>query len=170
MQNNGGQKPDQQTADAASEQKIGQIVYQTASENQHCNQNLSEVMGKTAADTDAGSAENAEMFHEQHHKKAENGSGKTVEKHGKVAEGKCSQQNANQRDACCRKKTEPVKRNNDNEVCKPQLDSRNHTFQGVRKKGFQPAKDKGKGNENTVICDCVCAGGMHRHNLPFCIL
>lgn len=88
-----GQKANQKTADAATEHQIRKIINQTASQNQHCDKDLTKIVGKTAADTDCGRTKTAELFYKQHGKQTECCTGKAVEKHGKITEGKCCKKN-----------------------------------------------------------------------------
>lgn len=139
MQNQSCQKANQETADTAAKEQIGQIVGQIVSKDQNGDQNLTEIVCQSTADADACGAETAELSGELHHKQAENGTGKAVEKHRKIAEGKCRKQNTDQRDACGREETKAVQCDDYNKIRKSELDAGNHTFQRVRKKRFQPA-------------------------------
>lgn len=104
-QNQSGQKADKKSADATAENQIRQIINKARTKDQHCYENLAEVVGKTAADADAGSAEVAQGFHKLHRQYAEDGSGKTVKEHGKIAECECGQKDTHKRYRYGRKKT-----------------------------------------------------------------
>ena len=87
VKNQCSQKTNEKSADASAQNKVWKIIDEAASENQHGNQYLSEVVCKTAADTDAGSTETTELLYKQHHEQTERCAGKTVKKHGEIAEG-----------------------------------------------------------------------------------
>lgn len=128
MKNKGSEKPNQKSADTSAEDKVRKIIDEATPQDQHGNQYLAEVVCKTAADTDAGSTKKPELFYKLHDKQTKCSSGKTVEKHGEIAEGQCRQKNPYKRNSNGRTEVKAVQCDDDNEVCQTELNSGNHAF------------------------------------------
>jgi len=143
-QDKNSKKADKKAADASAENQIRKVVDQTAAQYQHGDNNLSEIVGKTAADADAGRTKATESFYKPHNKQAECCARKTVEEHGEITEGKRGKKNPGQRDRDSRPKTKTVQCDDDDKVCQTELDSGNHSLQWVWKESLNPTQNKGE--------------------------